>query len=360
MTDTETLPPAPSTTPPLKSNDTETPNPWPFVALHASALLAIWTGFDAGDLWLALGLYMVRMFGVTAGYHRYFAHKSFKTGRVFQFVLAFIAQLSAQRGVLWWAAHHRSHHRHSDTERDIHSPVRGSFWHAHFGWILEEKNHATDFDAIKDFAKYPELVWLDRNPYFPPVALGIVVFALAGWSGLVVGYVWSLIACYHATFCINSLAHVHGRQRFVTGDHSRNNWMLAIATMGEGWHNNHHAFPNAARQGFKWWEFDLTFAILRVLSWAGIVRELRAPPREMVKGFQIPGPALMERAAQQLLQDFADRLARAREGWRMPTAEELRKIAAKRMPKNPHLDAIIERASAMAQEWMPQWSLARA
>jgi stearoyl-CoA desaturase (delta-9 desaturase) len=325
-----------------------------------AALGAVFTGVQAGDLWLALGLYGLRMFGVTAGYHRYFAHKSFRTGRVFQFVLAFIAQLSAQRGVLWWAAHHRAHHRHSDTDQDLHSPVRSSFWHAHFGWIIEEKNHPTNFEGIRDFAKYPELVWLDRNPYVPPVALGVLVFALGGWSALIVGYVWSLIACYHATFCINSLAHVHGRQRFVTGDHSRNNWMLAIATMGEGWHNNHHAFPNAARQGFKWWEFDLTFAILRALSLVGLVRDLRQPPREMVDGFHIPGPALMERAAQQLLHDFADRLARAREGWRPPTLEELRRIAVKRMPKNPHLDAVIERAVALAADFMPAWGPARA
>jgi stearoyl-CoA desaturase (Delta-9 desaturase) len=336
-------------------NDSENPNAIPFIILHVTALAAIFTGVHASDLWLALGLYLFRMFGVTAGYHRYFAHKTFKTGRIFQFILAFIAQTSAQRGILWWASHHRKHHRHSDTEIDVHSPARTSFWYAHFGWIMDQKNHATDYDGIADFAKYPELVWLERNPYLPPVILGIVVWAVAGWSGLVVGYVWSLIACYHATFCINSLAHVHGRQRFVTGDHSRNNWMLAIATMGEGWHNNHHAFPNAARQGFKWWEFDLTFLILRALSWVGIVSDLRHPPREMVKGIHVPGPALMEKAAQQLLQDFADRLAKARETWRVPTFEELQAIAARNMPRNPHLDKIIARAEELADEWLPSW-----
>lgn len=336
-------------------NDTEKPNTVPFILLHLSAFAAIFTGVQASDLWLCLGLYAMRMFGVTAGYHRYFAHKSFKTGRIFQFILAFLAQTSAQRGILWWASHHRQHHRFSDTDGDVHSPARTSFWYAHFGWVIDQKNHATNYDGIADFAKYPELVWLERNPYVPPILLAVIVWIFAGWSGLIVGYVWSLIACYHATFCINSLAHVHGRQRFVTGDHSRNNWMLAIVTMGEGWHNNHHAFPNAARQGFKWWELDLTFIILRALSWIGVVRDLRHPPKEMMKGVHVPGPAMMEKAAHQLLQDFADCLAKARETWRVPTLEELRAIAAHNMPKNPHLDKIIARAEELADQWLPSW-----
>lgn len=350
--------PHPAGAPVRKANDTETPNPWPFYLLHVAAFGGLFfVEVGPEDLWLALGLYMMRMFGVTAGYHRYFAHKAFRTSRVFQFILAVLAQSSAQRGVLWWAAHHRAHHRHSDTDRDLHSPVRRGFWHAHFAWIIQPENHDTDYDAIRDFAKYPELVWLDRNPFLVVVVLGAIVFAIGGWSALVMGYLVSLVATYHATFCINSLAHVHGRQRFVTGDHSRNNWILAIATMGEGWHNNHHAFPNAARQGFKWWEFDLTYLILRGLALVGIVRDLRQPPPEMMQGIQIPGPALLERAAQQLLHDFHDRLARARQDWRLPTMEELRKLAARRMPKNPHLDAIIARAVAMAETWMPQPAL---
>lgn len=337
-----------------RANDSQKPNPIPFYIVHACALFAILTGVEAVDLWLMAGMYLLLMFGVTGGYHRYFAHKAFKTSRVFQFILGFIAQMSAQRGVLWWAAHHRSHHRHSDTDEDLHSPVRKSFLHAHFGWIIDPVNHETDYDGIKDFAQYPELVWLNRNPFLPPVVAGVVAFAIAGWSGVVVGYLWALIACWHATFCINSLAHVHGRQRFVTGDHSRNNWMLAIATMGEGWHNNHHAFPNSARQGFRWWELDLTYLVLRVLAWLRIVSDLRAPPKELIKGIQVPGPALMERAATQLLHDFSDRLEKARQSWRMPTLEELQKIAASRMPRNPHLDAIVERARELAESWMPK------
>jgi stearoyl-CoA desaturase (Delta-9 desaturase) len=337
-----------------KANDSQRPNPVPFYIVHACALFALLTGVAASDLWLMLAMYLALMFGVTGGYHRYFAHKSFKTSRVFQFVLAFLAQASAQRGVLWWAAHHRAHHRFSDTGRDLHSPVRKGFLHAHFGWIIDPANHDTDYGGIADFARYPELVWLNRNPFVPPVVAGLVAFLIGGWSGLVVGYLWALIACWHATFCINSLAHVHGRQRFVTGDHSRNNWVLAIFTLGEGWHNNHHAFPSSARQGFRWWEIDITYMVLKGLSLVGLVRDLRPPPRELVQGIQIPGPALMERAATQLLQDFADRLEKARQGWRVPTFEELRAIAAKRMPRNPHLDAIVERARELADNWMPQ------
>jgi stearoyl-CoA desaturase (Delta-9 desaturase) len=337
-----------------RANDSEKPNPIPFYIVHACALFAILTGVNASDFWLMAVMYAIMMFGVTGGYHRYFAHKAFKTGRVFQFILAFMAQMSAQRGVLWWAAHHRAHHRHSDTDLDLHSPVRRGFWHAHFGWIIEPANHETDYAGIADFAKYPELVWLNRNPFLPPVLAGIVAFAIGGWSGVVVGYLWALIACWHATFCINSLAHVHGRQRFVTGDHSRNNWLLAIATMGEGWHNNHHAFPNSARQGFRWWEVDLTYMILRGLAVTGLVRDLRKPPPELVKGIQVPGPAVMERAAAQLLHDFADRLEKARQSWRMPTLEELQKIAARRMPRNPHLDEIVARARDLAESWRPR------
>jgi stearoyl-CoA desaturase (Delta-9 desaturase) len=343
-----------------RANDSEKPNPIPFYVVHACALFAVLTGIEAADLGLMAAMYGVMMFGVTGGYHRYFAHKAYRTSRVFQFILAFMAQMSAQRGVLWWAAHHRAHHRHSDTDQDLHSPVRRGFLHAHFGWIIDPANHETDYDGIRDFARYPELVWLNRNPFLPPVLAGVTAFLIAGWSGVVVGYLWALIACWHATFAINSLAHVHGRQRFVTGDHSRNNWLLAIATMGEGWHNNHHAFPNSARQGFRWWEIDLTFMVLKLLSWVRLVWDLRAPPADLIKGIQVPGPALMERAAAQLLQDFADRLEKARQSWRMPTLEELQAIAAKRMPRNPHLDDIVARARDLAESWMPKVALAPA
>ena len=192
---------------------------------------------------LALGavLYLLRMFGITAGYHRYFAHRAYKTSRAFQFVLACLAQSSAQRGVLWWAGKHRWHHRHSDTELDVHSPARHGFLYAHVGWIWAPCHDATDLALVPDLANFPELVWLDRHPYFTAVLLAVAAWLLGGWPGLVVGFFWSTVCTWHATFCINSLAHVLGRRRYVTGDDSRNNWWLAVLTLGEGWHNNHHA-----------------------------------------------------------------------------------------------------------------------
>lgn len=276
----------------------------PFILSHIVCLAAIWTGVHLADILLAVGLYVVRMFGITAGYHRYFSHRAYKTGRAFQFVLALLAQTSAQRGALWWAAHHRGHHRYSDTENDIHSPVRRSFLYSHMGWIFSDRHHATDLAAIPDFAKYPELVWLDRHPYLPAIMLGFLVWAAAGWSGLVVGFFWSTVALWHATFAINSLAHVYGSKRYLTGDESRNNWWLAILTLGEGWHNNHHHYQSAACQGFRRYEIDLSYYALKALALVGLVRDLKRPPRAVVMNEQRLGTGVVEKAAMALAESF--------------------------------------------------------
>ncbi len=253
----------------------------PFLLAHLAPLGAIWVGVRPVDLLVALLLYVVRMFAVTAGYHRYFAHRTFKTSRAFQFLLALLAQSSSQRGVLWWAAHHRVHHKESDGPRDVHSPVRRGFWYAHVLWIYH-RNSETRWDRIKDFAKYPELRFLDRYWLLPPVALGGLVFLLFGWSGLFVGFFASTVALWHGTFLINSLSHVWGRRRFETGDQSRNNALFALLTLGEGWHNNHHYYQSATRQGFYWWEIDVTYYVLRVLARFGIVWDLREPPERVL------------------------------------------------------------------------------
>ena len=276
----------------------------PFALAHVVCFAAIWTGVHWWDVAIAAGLYTLRMFAVTAGYHRYFSHRAFKTSRIFQFILAFAAQSSAQRGVLWWAAHHRQHHRHSDTVDDVHSPVRDGIWHAHVGWFFTERYARTDLAAVRDLAKYPELRWLDRHPYLPAVLVGFVVWLLAGWSGLVVGFFWSTVVVWHATFSINSLAHVFGRRRYVTGDQSRNNWWLALLTFGEGWHNNHHHYHSAARQGFRWYEIDVSFYVLKALSAAGLVWDLRAPPAHVVRGELPLRPAIVEKAAALLVASF--------------------------------------------------------
>jgi len=278
--------------------------PIPFVLVHVLCLAAIWTGVGIGDLLIAVGLYGIRMFAITAGYHRYFSHRSFKTGRIFACVLAFLAQTSAQRGVLWWAGHHRQHHRRSDSEGDPHSPLVSGFWHAHVGWIFAPAHQESDLESVADLAKYPELLWLDRHPYLPAFLMGFAAWLLAGWSGLVVGFFWSTVALWHATFSINSLAHVIGRKRYVTGDQSRNNLWLALLTFGEGWHNNHHHYQSAACQGFRRYEVDVTYYILKALSALGLVWGLRRPPAHVVSHNQRLRREVLEKAAGQLAASY--------------------------------------------------------
>jgi stearoyl-CoA desaturase (delta-9 desaturase) len=262
----------------------------PFFAVHVLALGAFWVGVTWGDIALCIGLYYLRMFGITAGYHRYFAHRAYKTSRFFQFILAFIGTTSLQKGVLWWAAHHRSHHKHSDQPKDIHSPrQRGLYW-AHMGWILSERFAATDWARIQDFAKYPELRWLNKHYLIPPLACQGLIFAfgwlLGGVSGGIHAAMWggiiSTVFLWHGTFTINSLSHVWGSRRYKTTDDSRNNVWLALITMGEGWHNNHHYYQSTANQGFFWWEVDFSYYILKTLSLLGIVWDLRTPPAHIL------------------------------------------------------------------------------
>lgn len=247
----------------------------PFIIFHLSLLGIFWTGISYKSFALCIGLYFVRMFAVTAGYHRYFSHKSYSTSRVFQFVLAFLAETAAQQGVIWWANHHRLHHRYSDTENDVHSPRHTGFWHSHLGWIFTERYVSRKYEMTKDWERFPELVLLDKHYYMPPLLLGVAVFLLAGWQGLFVGFVLSTVLVFHCTFFINSLTHIFGRQRYETEDDSRNNWLLALITLGEGWHNNHHYAPCSASQGHKWWEIDITYYVLKILESFGIIWNLR-------------------------------------------------------------------------------------
>jgi len=253
----------------------------PFFAIHLLCFAVIFTGISPTAAVLCAVLFFGRMFLITAGYHRYFAHRSFKLGRFAQFVLAFGSQTSAQKGVLWWAAHHRDHHRFSDTERDVHSPRKG-FWWSHVGWILCDRYGPTKLDGIKDFARYPELRWLNRHDWVPAWSVAVACFLIAGWSGLVVGFFWSTVLLWHSTFMVNSVVHVFGRRRYETSDTSRNSLLVSLITGGEGWHNNHHHYAASARQGFFWWEIDTTYYVLKALSWVGIVRDLRTPPARVL------------------------------------------------------------------------------
>jgi len=246
-----------------------------FALLHAGALGVLFFPFEPRFVVWLLMTYSLRVFGITAGYHRYFSHRSYKMGRAPQFLMAFLAQTSGQKGVLWWAAQHRIHHRHSDQDPDVHSPVRSGFWWSHVGWVLSNRHDDYDPKLVADFARFPELRWLDRHHWVPTVMFGLAVLLAGGPRVFFWGYVLSTVVVYHATFSINSLAHVFGTRRFETGDHSRNNMLLALVTFGEGWHNNHHFSMSSCSQGYRWWEIDLTYYVLRLLNLAGITRELR-------------------------------------------------------------------------------------
>jgi stearoyl-CoA desaturase (delta-9 desaturase) len=257
-----------------------------FAMLHAAVLAAFFVPFTASlAVWL-LATYSVRMFGISAGYHRYFSHRSYRLGRLAQFLMAFLAQTSAQKGVLWWAAQHRDHHRYSDHERDIHSPWQRGFWWAHVGWVLSNEHDDYDPKKVADMARFPELLWLDRYHWFPTVVFAAFVLIVGGPAAFVWGYAISTVVLYHCTFAINSMAHLFGSRRFDTGDQSRNNWLLALLTFGEGWHNNHHFSMGSCRQGIRWWEIDVTYGLLKVLAMCGIARDLRP--------FRIPAPRTQE------------------------------------------------------------------
>ena len=256
-----------------------------FWGVHLAALVGvIYCGWSWHGLALAGASYFVRMFVVTAAYHRYFAHRSFKTSRWFQLLLALGAQSAAQKGVLWWASHHRWHHKYSDTPRDVHSAKLRGFWHSHIGWIVGEDWNETDASMVSDLAKYPELRLLDRGSValLPTVALALAFLLIGGLPGLVWGFFVSTVLLWHGSFAINSLAHMFGRRPYVTADDSRNNWLLAILTNGEGWHNNHHHYQSSAKQGFHWWQIDVTYYLLRLLAACGLIWDLRRPPPEVV------------------------------------------------------------------------------
>jgi stearoyl-CoA desaturase (delta-9 desaturase) len=288
---------------PRSPGDIVHPSALPFILVHLGCAAVIWTGVSLSAVVLGLALYWVRMFAITAGYHRLFSHRAYVTGRVFQFLLAFLAQTSGQKSVLWWAAKHRAHHLHSDTSEDPHSPRHGVL-HSHIGWVFDRRHDRTDLVKVADLARFPELRWLHKYEALPPILLAGLCFLLAGWPGLVIGFCWSTTLVYHATFSINSLAHLRGRARYLTGDDSRNNAVLAVITMGEGWHNNHHAYQSSARQGFRWWEFDATYALLRLLSALRLVSDLKSPPEAVVRNQRPPSARAINRAARYLTEQF--------------------------------------------------------
>ncbi|GAA5139000.1 hypothetical protein GCM10023213_18960 [Prosthecobacter algae] len=264
-----------------------------FFGIHALAITAFFVKPDLTAILLCLGLFLIRKFGITGGYHRYFSHRSYKTSRWFQFVLAWLGGMSAQKGALWWAAHHRHHHQHSDQEEDIHSVKQQGFYWAHVGWILAPDYNDYDAKRVKDLTKFRELVFIDKYHFIPPVALAIATYvfgllmtgtAMGGLMYFLWGFCLSTVILYHTTFAINSFCHLLGSRRYETGESSRNSFILAILTLGEGWHNNHHYYPHCARQGFFWWEIDPTYYVIKLLKFVRIVHEIKEPNARVLEG----------------------------------------------------------------------------
>ena len=286
----EVFTPEPDVVPPVRANglsDYFRPATFAFWGMHAAAIVGVvLVGFSWSGFVLALGAYFARMVLVTLAYHRYFSHRSFKTSRAFQFLLALGAQSAAQKGVLWWAAHHRFHHKHSDTPQDPHSAKHRGFWYSHVGWILAPGYDGTNTELVGDLAKYPELRALNRTSLqlVPAIALAAAFWLIGGAPAFVWGFLVSTVLLWHGSFSINSLSHLFGKRRYQTSDDSRNNWALAILTTGEGWHNNHHHYQSSANQGFRWWEIDVTYYVLNLLAFFGLVWDLRCPTQAALAG----------------------------------------------------------------------------
>ena len=277
----------------------------PYLAVHVGCIAVIWVGISWIAVICAVLLYLMRMFFITAFYHRYFSHRSFRTSRVFQFIGALGGCSALQRGPIWWAAHHRHHHNHSDSNLARHSPREKGFFYSHMGWFMTNEYNDVDEKYVADWMKVPELKFINNFYWLAGILLagGLLgagaLLAYAGyatspgqvpWWGrtspaqlFVWGFLVSTVAVYHGTYTINSLSHVFGKRRFKTTDDSRNNILLAIITLGEGWHNNHHHYSSSARQGFRWWELDMTYYILKALSWGGIVWNLRPVPKHVME-----------------------------------------------------------------------------
>ena len=282
----------------------------PFLFMHVGCIGLIWVGWSWTAVAVAVALYIVRMFAITGFYHRYFSHRTFRTSRFMQFVFAVWGNTAVQRGALWWAASHRHHHRHSDTDEDMHSARTKGFIWSHIGWMTSSRNFPTNYAVVRDLAQFPELVFLNRFDLIVPALLGLTLFGFGaalnhlfpglGTSGgqiFVWGFFVSTVFLLHGTLFINSLAHVWGGRRFPTEDDSRNNLALALITLGEGWHNNHHRFMGTVRQGFYWWEIDITFYVLKVFSWLGLVWDLKPVPHSVYEEVRAKQQAEPERLA---------------------------------------------------------------
>jgi stearoyl-CoA desaturase (Delta-9 desaturase) len=321
-----------------------------FLLVHLLALGVFVVGFSWTGVALCVGSYYLRMFAITAGFHRYFSHRTYRLPRVPQFLLAFLGQTSAQKGVLWWASNHRHHHKYSDRPEDIHSPLQGGFWWAHMGWILSPDHEKTDFSRVPDLAKYPELVWLDRHQFLPTLLYAVALSFAFGPVGLFYGYLLSTVLLWHGTFSVNSIMHVFGRRAYATTDDSRNSFLISLITMGEGWHNNHHWAPSSAAQGFRWWQWDGSWYVLWLAERVGLVRGLRRPParwREAARDAHRTGRAFTSARLHEQVQRLTQRWAVIRESVRDTAHDAVVELEAARVRAAAQLDHLHEEAAAL-------------
>ncbi|PCJ60221.1 MAG: hypothetical protein COA79_08605 [Planctomycetota bacterium] len=245
---------------------------------------SFFTVFKIEDLYILFLSYFIRMFAITAGYHRYFSHTTFKTSRIFQFFLAATASTTLQGGPLWWSTKHRHHHAKSDLAEDYHSPVQHGFWHSHMLWFMYKKNLNIKMDSVMvKFNKFPEIRFIEKYWAFVTLLMIAILYFFGGWNWVIWGFCVPAVLLNHATYTVNSLVHIFGYRRYETSDNSKNNWFVAIITLGEGWHNNHHKFSNCTRQGFAWYEFDITYYILKLLSYLRIVWDIKPVPERVLK-----------------------------------------------------------------------------
>ena len=320
-----------------------------FLVVHVAALGVFALGFSWKGVALCLGSYYLRMFAVTAGFHRYFSHRTYRLARVPQFLLAVLGQTAAQKGVLWWASHHRHHHKYSDRPEDIHSPLQGGFWWAHIGWILSPDHEKTDYSRVPDLAKYPELVWLNEHQYLVTILYGIALYLGFGPVGLFYGYFLSTVFLWHGTFTINSVMHLFGRRVFATTDDSRNSFLFSLLTMGEGWHNNHHWAPGSAAQGFRWWEVDPSYYLLWLGERMGLVKNLNRPPqrwRAAAREAMQTGRAFSSARLHVEVRTLTERWANLRASARVTAHDALGDLEAAREGAAARLERLHEEASA--------------
>jgi fatty-acid desaturase len=267
---------------------------WWMVIVHILAVASLfWFSWQGLLAWAVLH-FATGCLGITLGYHRLLTHRSFKAPKWLERTLAFFGILSLEGSPLEWVSHHRMHHSHVDTPKDPHN-ARAGFWFSHIGWLFRVVPEFDDVARQRRFARDivadPVLMFLGRPVVMIAiqVALGALLWAVGGFGCMMMGIFLRLVTVYHITWFVNSAAHMWGYRNWDVDDISRNNWWVAILAFGEGWHNNHHAFPDVAPAGIKWWEFDLTFMIIRGLSALGIVTDVKMPETHVVDQLSMGG-----------------------------------------------------------------------